>query len=245
MNLEQQYQKIMNMKTDVASRDILNFLNEIIPMHDSNEQWICLNHILEVYLYREYKNTQDLMYSDYRIHELFRILGERAQTLEEKKEYFKKSLQWNPFDLDTLFTLCESYGENEKFNEMKNQLDEMYFYIFTRQDLARYYRLLGFYYMQIYQPDISACLYNYSNYFSETENANGSLIFLEKAMNKEYAKMEVENVKNSIQKQGIPIGPDEKIINMMEKIIFDQGNIQDVELILMYQDILKELKREA
>ncbi|WP_026511260.1 hypothetical protein [Butyrivibrio sp. LC3010] len=169
---------------------------------------VSLNHISEVFLY-EYFVSDGKEYD----------LSETDTALEYKKKakefmssgnIAKAQQEWikahfeNPVDMENILSIiscCKQLGDIE--GEYAYTLDS-YNFCCTRAEMAAYYRNLGWYYLEKYDPDLASVCYMYSQLFDETKQAEEELKFLEKALNKKIEKKSVEDLQKILKKNNIP-----------------------------------------
>ena len=94
---------------------------------------------------------------------------------------------------------------------------ESYRYCCTRAELAIYYRNLGYYYLEKYQPDLAAALYQYSILYYESKQAESEIAFLNKAMKKEMQKSDIGQLQKIIMEAGIPLEADSTTLGLIFK----------------------------
>ncbi|WP_159441915.1 tetratricopeptide repeat protein [Clostridium sp. Marseille-P2415] len=170
---------------------------------------ISFNHVVEVMYYEFFTGDEtyhcakisfNRMYN--RLAELFRRCGD----LSSEQKALQSALQWNPVDLDVYFAFAELYkqeGNLEKCLELSNRAHR---FCNTRAALARYYRNLGYYYLETYQPELSAALYQYSEIYYETQSAKRELDYLAAAMKRDIRIHDLERLQMSLKKSSIPLG---------------------------------------
>lgn len=170
---------------------------------------ISFNHVVEIPYYEFFtgdvayqcaKTSLNRMYN--RLAELFHRCG----NLNSEKKALQSALHWNPVDLDAYFALAEGYkqdGDLEKCLEISNKAHP---YCNTRAALSRYYRNLGYYYLENYQPELSAALYQYSEIYYKTGSAKGELEYLAKAMKRDLRIHDRNRLQMFLKDNSIPLG---------------------------------------
>lgn len=185
------------------------------------------NHILEVYYFRFFKEAagKELTYAPFNIGALYRLYGYILIRLEEYGAAitaYENALDWNPVDLDSLFQLSELYKKTKDLKHTKEITLEAYSYCCSRASMAHFYRNLGFYYLESYQPEIACALYLYSNIFSPSESANRDLAYLEKALNRPSPQPSLAEIQALLKEQKIPAGPNPDTVG----ITFRTGQLE-------------------
>ena len=101
---------------------------------------------------------------------------------------------------------------------MKKIADAMYPFCYTRNDIAAYYRFLGCYYLEGYKPDMAEALYQYSNFFYETEMAREELVFLAAARKKEIKSASAEKLQKYLAENKIYVMPKQETLGILYQV---------------------------
>lgn len=168
----------------------------------------CPNHNLEIYLYQFWVNPDEYECSPYPLNSLFRkkgMLEEKAGMLEEAEQSFQNAMEWNPVDIESRLALCENNAKRGEWYALLENTRKMYCYCYTCADIARYYRYLGRHYLEVYQPQLSACLYHYSNYWYRTQAADHEIEFLKSAVGKRIKEFSLRADQQILKENGIPL----------------------------------------
>ena len=169
---------------------------------------LCLRHISEVFLYEYYCLGDD----EYELTDVDTLTPhkERAKELMLSGNYSKSQKEWldahfeNPVDMESILGIilcCKQLGDTEG---EYSYTTESYNYCCTRAELAAYYRNLGWYYLEKYNPELSAACYLYSKYFEESQQADAELEFLEKAVGKKVSAKDLSQIQNILKENNIP-----------------------------------------
>lgn len=170
-------------------------------------EWHSFAHITEVYYYEYFFGGGDYEEAPLDMSGIWRLFGshldKRGRT-EDAKKAFERALQWNPADSESLLALSEIYrklGDLEMYRELT---DEYYDFCNTRALLARYYRNLGYYYLETYQPELAEALYLYSEFYYPSEHARRELTFLSRALKRETPAYTKEQLCEKLSEYEIP-----------------------------------------
>ena len=185
------------------------------------------NHILEVYYFRFFKNagSQEISYAPFNIGAFYRFYGYILIRLENYKDAitaYENALDWNPVDLDSIFQLVELYKKTKDLKHTREVTLEAYNYCCSRATLAHFYRNLGFYYLESYQPEIATALYLYSNIFSPSESADRDLAYLEEALKRPTPQLSIQEIQAILKENAIPAGPNPDTVG----ITFRTGQLE-------------------
>ncbi len=170
------------------AKDILKELIDMVePMYvASNDitapKYFSFNHVLETYFYAYFmKDVSPLNYTEYNINDYYRLYGFSLMNVSRYDEAiiaYNRALLYNPVDVDTYYQLGELYKKTGSIKALKKVTYEVYNFCCTRSDMARFYRNLGFYYLESHNPRVAKALYKYSNIYYDTRQANSELEFL-------------------------------------------------------------------
>ncbi len=184
--------------------------------------FLSFNHINEFYVYHYYfKPEKEVVATDVPFNEYYRTKGVILTFLEaydQAKEALTESLRWNPVDLDTYLSLGEVYKRTGQLEEYLGVTKDVYRYCCTRATMARYYRNLGYYYLQKYQPELAGVLFKYSNIYYETDNATQEIGYVEQALGRPLEEMSVRQMQEVMTKAEIELGPDGDTIGIIYRV---------------------------
>ncbi len=118
---------------------------------------------------------------------------------------YEKALAFNPVSTQIYFRLISVHFRLGQLEELFSRTKEVYPYLSTKAEMAQYYRWLGYYYLEKYQPELSAALYRYSTLFSKSAQAEEEIRYLEAAMDRKLADDSERELQEKLQKAGIPV----------------------------------------
>ena len=169
---------------------------------------VCLRHISELFLYEyyclgddEYEISGDDTLTEHKL---------RAKELLAAADYAKSQQEWisanldNPVDMESILGIilcCKQLGDVEGEYFYTN---ESYNYSCTRAEMAAFYRNIGWYYLEKYDPDTASACYMYSQLFDKTSQAEDEIKFLEKALNKKFPEKTPEELQKVLKSKGVP-----------------------------------------
>lgn len=114
---------------------------------------------------------------DYAYYALGTIEIEKKNVLQARN-YLRKAIEWNPVYVAAFFEYAETFkieGNIETFYTItKNTYDK----IFLPNDLARYYRNLGFYFIEKENYNLATCLFLHSLSFENTDMAKSEIMYI-------------------------------------------------------------------
>ena len=194
---------------------------------------ICLRHISEVFLYEYYCLGKD----EYEISGEDTLTPHKGKAKElllagnysgAQKEYLDAHFD-NPVDMEAILGVihcCKQLGDVEG---EYSYTTESYNYCCTRAELAAYYRNLGWYYLEKYEPEISAACYLYSKYFEESKQADAELEFLKKAVGRDISNKDLPQIQKILGDNQIPTEANSVTLALLYKAAEEAANTGDKE----------------
>ncbi|MDO4293002.1 MAG: tetratricopeptide repeat protein [Eubacteriales bacterium] len=170
---------------------------------------ISFNHAVECYYYAYFMNSGDFMCAKTSLNRMYRELAwlyRKAGDFSRAKRAYEEAIQWNPVDPELYFDLAQLYKEQGSLALYLKTSQSAYNYCNSKPLLALYYRSLGFYYLESYQPELARALYEYSEVYSETQCAKMELEYLAQAMGWAEEKLEREVLVQRLKERNIPSG---------------------------------------
>ncbi|BBF42171.1 hypothetical protein lbkm_0853 [Lachnospiraceae bacterium KM106-2] len=204
----------------------------------------CPNHMLEVQIFEYFKQPVFYQCLDKELHKHFFELGKKKEEKNGWKEAFRLydvALKWNPVDLEILAAICHNSIQRKDWNTLKNYAEEALRYCYTNVDLARFYRYLGCYYLEIYQPVTAYALYQYSNEWNHTKAADMEIAYLERAV-PDLIKSFVatRSSEDELKAMGIQRGPEKHTVAILKQAVIEESNI---ELKSIYKEMYDSICR--
>lgn len=220
--IERQYHYLYENLEKVTAKELKDFIN----LWEKEKQgdtavFFCPNHPFEIYLY-EYDfegRVYDIL--DWKLHLLYGKLAERYRKRDDREgalSSYEKALAYNPLDVEILYGLARLYRDIGNWDMLYKTAERMYPYCYTRSDMSKYYRLLGLYYLETYQPDISEAVYEYSNYYYPNEAAAKEMEFFEKALKRKRQAREFSKLQEILKEKGIPTLPRQETLGLLYKV---------------------------
>ncbi|BCJ99827.1 tetratricopeptide repeat protein [Anaerocolumna chitinilytica] len=178
------------------------------------------NHLLELYIYEYKVQGEKFEILDWKLHLIYRELAERytkKDDLAMALSYYEKALDFNPVDVEVIYGLAHLYRNSGNFDMLYQTAVRMYPFCYTRSDMSKYYRLLGMFYLETYQPELAEALYEYSEYYYPNEVASKEIEFLEKALKRKHQEREISELQEILKKKSIPVIPRQETMGLLYK----------------------------
>ncbi len=149
---------------------------------------VSLNHISEVFLYEYYLSggsEYEISETDYAgAHkEKARQLMSEGNTDAAMQEWIKAHFE-NPVDMESILSIISCCKQLDDIEGEYSYTTDSYNFCCTRAEMGAYYRNLGWYYLEKYDPELSSACYMYSQLFENTNQAKDEIKFLENALNR-------------------------------------------------------------
>lgn len=205
---------LANKEFELAKKEIYKTIenSEITSVEDDKNTYMCFNSYLEVMLYVDkYNPKKPNVAPKTNMAFLYYILGYINFELKEYDEAlknFNESLKWNPVDLTVLFEKAEIYKSTGDLERFKAEIDKIYPLITSRCFLARYYREVGFYYIEKKVYDVANAIYSMALDFSITEydknKAINELMYIAQQEKREPKKNTTDEIKALCENYNVP-----------------------------------------
>lgn len=131
-------------------------------------------------------------------------------------EYYKEGLKWNPIDVAIMFEEAVVYRITGKLDLFRAKIERIRSFIYQSGFLAKYYRELGWYYIERKVYDLANALYSASFSYFGTQLAKNELEYIAKQENREPRYSTREEMQSIFNEYNIPIGFDRRIFNIVK-----------------------------
>lgn len=196
------------------------YIELVLNSNKDIKNWTSCNNILEFYIYCNIVNPkEELTDINTNINNAYLYLGmmeyEKGNN-EEAIVLLNEGLKYSPADIKIMFEKAENYKAIHDMKEFFNTTNTIYKYLYTKLDLAKYYRNLGYYYIEKKEYDLAKVLYLYSLRFDNNPIVNKELEYIiSKSDDTLPAKNRLENI---LSKNNIPLFIDENVIDVILKL---------------------------
>ena len=196
------------------------YIEQVLKANKNEKKWTTCNNMLEFYLYCYTENLkEEIQDLNYRVNTAYLYLamidydnGENEKAITN----INKGLKYDPADTNLLFEKAENYKALHDMKKFYDNTLDIYKYIYTKSDLAKYYRNLGYYYIEKKDYELAKALYLYSLRFENNKIVNKELEYIiSKSDDSLPAKNRLENI---LSKNNIPLFIDENVIDIIIKL---------------------------
>lgn len=249
MNFEEQKNKIevyiSNKEFDLAKKEVYKAIekSEIKNIEDEKYTYFCFNSYLELMLYVDkYNPKKPNKAPKTNMAFLYYILGYINVEFKEHDEALRnlnESLKWNPVDLTVLFEKAECYKAKGDLERFKAEVEKTYQFITYNSFLAKYYRAIGYYYVEKNVYNVANVLNSMAFDFATTEQerklAINELMFIAQQEKREVRKSDIEETKELCEEYNIPIGYSKRtvglLLNEYQRLLERDGMSEQVKML--------------
>ncbi len=194
------------------AKSLINaFLEETLSLYKEDEttRYYSFNDIAEFYCALDLiDTTKKIVWISLRYDLAYKILAfiaSEEHDFTKAREYLDKGAYYNPMNSGILFERAESYKMEKDIDNMFKTAKEIYKYIFNYYDLARYYRLLGYCYIEKDQLDVAYALYAISIYYENSQMAHNEIDYIKIKMGKPDYKMSTKEILDALAREQIAV----------------------------------------
>ena len=230
MELEKNMKTIKDLIKNKEYEKAENMLLELIKqsdnkvIEDENNTYYSFNNYIEIlifwYMYKPEKRNicPDINYSE--IYYYLGFINIETKNYGKAQEYFKKGLEWNPMDVSIMFENAYLYRMLGDIERYKAEIEKTNPFIYEIGYMAKYYRELGWYYVEKKSFDLANALYTQSLAFYETDMAKKELEFIAKSENRQARLSTTEEMQKLFRDYNITFGFNRNTVD----IIIDEYN---------------------
>lgn len=168
---------------------------------------------------------------------------------EEALRSFELAYNYNPVNAKAIFGLCEIYRNNNDWDEYYRLAIQSFKYAYTREDLARSFRDLSFYYLNEFEnsnnkEDIKLAIYLNKLALSYDDYENHSFDEVNNDILNEYDGHSIEDIKEYLKSKGLPYGPSIEVVTICKNLGFQLDEDKKVVPALFYFNIAYDLTHD-
>ena len=224
-------EKIMDVRNDINNRNyeiaiskLENMLKEsnVKEVEDEKNTYYTFGNYAEEAIFNYiYKSKKQNIYPEQNISEIYYYLGFINIDLKNYDlavEYLDKALKWNPINISAMFEKATVFRMKGNLDRNRAEIEKTFIFIYNSSYLAKFYRELGWYYVERKIYDLGNALYTYSNYFYKTNNAENELKYIAQQENRDVRYTPIAEINQYLKDYNIPINFNRSIVNC----IFDE-----------------------
>lgn len=244
--------KSLNKKIEEANNCILQhnyesakkILNEYLEAalsaykEDQITRYFTFRDIIEFYCSKEKLNIQKkVIWIDLRTDDAYKLLAYIA--IEERNfpkaiDYLEKGLYFNPMNLEIRFEYAELYKMQNNMEKMYELTKNIYDYIYDPIMLAKYYRLLGYYFTEKQNYDVAYSLYAISIYYENNEIAHDEINYIKQKTGNPNFEKTMSEILNLLRQQNIPITISKSNLDQLKNLSIEKQVIEKQSELIKY-----------
>lgn len=223
---EKNYEKALKLSTALVEKAESNMSFE----NDTFSEYFTFDNAFEEILYKYHNESQKtIRHASVQYGEIFFIHGNllfEHKRISEAREYLAKALRWNPASCTFAFEYIETFKVERKMADFYKLTVQQLKYAYLPKDVARCFRNLGYYYIEINEYSVAAaCYYISLCYDGENTLAHSEMIYIERIAPNGYKKPTVELIEQYNKQYDLPIGADEDVVGL--SYAYGQGAIKE------------------
>lgn len=168
-----------------------------------------------------------------------------ARRPREAKAALNKALAFNPVDAETLCKIADVARRERDFVGYLKATTQALRFSYRRRDLARCYRNLGTFYLDVQRYDVATAALCFSLTFDESSEARRELKFVEEKTRRPAKAPPFEKLQKIFDAEGIPVGPSEDAVEAARELAVRARDAGDFALALRCFDVVWRLARDA
>jgi len=213
-------------KTENMLLDTLEFFQKLFPDYSSQSYYAPNNPI-------EYQIIHDMLKEDYfktiqfNFSDAYLYLGSiniDKQDIEKARRYMQEGLNLNPCNQELIFEYIETYRIENDLETFKDLTMKAFDKLYSPQGISRYFRNLGFYYIEAKKFDLAKDLFIHSMMFERNNAAINELIYIEQTTH-DANLPKGHDIVNAIDNEFIPLNVSKHIWNIIKDIRLELQNV--------------------
>jgi len=214
---------IYEKKVDKAVALITDLANKADELHmyenDSVSEYYCFESTMEEILFKFLNNPErEIRAAQYPYARIYLEQGSvyfEAGMYEEAEKALEKARRWNPVNIKIASEYMETKKIKKDWEAFKSITIEMFQYAYTRENVARLFRNLGFYFVEIQDFVAAKLCYTLSlNYEPDNKNAMSELYYIDDMTKGKYKLPSQEEAEKISEKYGFPMGVNHDVLGI-------------------------------
>jgi tetratricopeptide (TPR) repeat protein len=168
-----------------------------------------------------------------------------ARRPREAKAALNKALTFNPVDAETLCKIADVARRERDFAGYLKATTQALRFSYRRRDLARCYRNLGSFYLDVQRYDVATAAFHFSLTFEESQDARRELKFVESKTRRPAKAPPFEKLRKIFDAEGIPLRPSVETVEAARDLAIRAQNAGNFALALRCFDVIWRLADDA
>lgn len=234
-SLEEARSNIQNKDFDKALDILGNMVSKYeegnLFANDEVSEYFCFDEPMQEILYRHQNNPEkDLRRAGIDFMALYYLYGGVLVELgcvKEARAALEKAKRWNPASATVAFEYGETFKMEGDLDNFLKATREIYPYIYRKNDFARFYRNLGYYYIEKEDYFTAACCFLYSGSYEQHPMIASELMYIEQKTGKKLSPT-MEELMVFFEENDIPLTISEEMLKIAYaygKHFHDEGDM--------------------
>ncbi len=214
--------------------------------NDTENEYFCFGEPIEEILYIQFNDPEKhIRRNPYDYSVLFYLYGslliEKGE-IQEAQLALLKSKKWNPANAQIMFELaetCKMLGEFEDFYKITR---ESYKYIHRKKDLGRFYRNLGYYFIEKKEYDTAAGIYIFSKMYDDSDFVNEELAYIFSIAGE--FEPTADAFEESVKKYDIPLDISDDLLGITYHLGKKCFEVENYNMAMYYFNIFSEFRED-
>ena len=206
---------------DKALKLIENMVKKYEDMNlfrsDNVSEYFCFKEPMEEIIYSHYKKSEkDIRRSPVNYAEMFLLYGSLLvdmQRIEDAVVALEKAVRWNPINAKIAFEYTETFKIRGMIEDFGKYTREIFKYVYSPDDLARCYRNMAYYFVELKDYKAAVCCLLYSSQFEKSEMVSSELYFISQQTGEMY-QPSLGELSECFMENEIPLGPSEEVLKL-------------------------------
>lgn len=205
----------------VLSSELVNDIDKIslsLYENDRANEYYSFSEPFEKLIYDVYSNKQKEIHDvEIPFSTVYLIHGSilfELERFEEAKSALEKAIKWNPASATAAFEYTEVLKNEGDWENFARVTRDMHKYLFRSQDVARYYRNLGFYFTEKHCYKVAIGCYFMSLQYDDSELAKKELFYIKLKTRAMFRVPSLKRLEKYSQKYDFEIGVSETVLDL-------------------------------
>lgn len=183
---------------------------------DKECRYFCFDSLLELTIFAvSEKFEKKIRKPTYEFAQLYYYYGYSLienKKFDEAEEALKTALKWNPVSTTIIGELAEIYKIKKDYDNYLICSKNILKYATSSEMLARGYRNIAYFYVDVERYEDAAAIYYFSRYFEESKQVTSELYFIAETIGKLPEQPSIERIKELFEKEDIPFGASDFVV---------------------------------
>ncbi len=238
--------KIQNNDLDEAEKLVVKFLpDERMFQNDETSVYYTFRNPIEELFYKEkFKPKKSIRIAPFPYNEIYQfyvyLLVEKSQ-YENAFKFIDCALNRNPLFSEILFEKAEIYKKQGNLEEFRATTIQCLDLIYTSMQMGRYFRNLGYYFIEKQKWDAAICSYLMSINWNNDEMAQGQLAYISQKTGINIRANDYKNCFEILEKEDVQQSPNVLWIDIALAIAESENGKEDLDLAQFCYAIIYDL----